>query len=141
MVGVSGKDSFKVSLKKTLTQNDGFKTLEIIKNAERGLGLATQKTIADIFVRDSVDEAHKMLGTDKIELSGYKWQAELPMFMGAGCAKFFDSVQQAIGQIQRKLQTQDYRGREHLIIIVRHAPDQWSEKEYFSVYQQDRQFL
>ena len=131
MVGVAGKDSYKVSLKKTLIQNDGFKTLEIVKNAEQALGLRTIRTTADIFVRDSIDEIQAMIKDTSYAMICNRSHEP----------KFFDTIEKTIGQIQRALQTQDYRNRDHLVVILRHAPNPWNNKEHFSVYSQDRQFL
>jgi hypothetical protein len=137
MVGVTGKDSFKVSLKKTITQNDGFKTIEIIKNAEQALGMKTQKTIADVFVRDSEQEMFAILKRNNPKY--FDFQSTFPMCEDSkGETKAFTSLDQALGGIQRKLQTQDYRNREHIVVVVRYAPSQWNKQEIFRVYSEAR---
>jgi hypothetical protein len=131
MVGVAGKDSFKVSLKKTLTQNEGFKTLEIIKNAEQGLGMKAVKTTADIFVRDSEDEMFAMLNRNNPK--NFDYQSTYSMCEShRATTKVYSSLEQAMGGIQRKLQTQDYQNREHLVVIVRYAKNAFFEEQYIA---------
>jgi hypothetical protein len=140
-VGMYGKETVEVTKRTTLTQNDGFKTLEIIKNADRLHGIDAEITTADIFVRDSMDDMWSML--DMLTPGHYDYKCTYSMVHGRhhSDTKFMKSEKECLGQIQRKMQTDDYRTRELLIVIVRHEPSQWCDHETFSVFCEDRASL
>lgn len=136
---IAGKDTLEISVQVTLTQNDGFKTLEIIKNKDKEHGLRTTTTIADIFTRDTLEDMFAMLRRNNPK--HHDFESCFSMCETRNGVKYFPTIEKAISDIQRKMQTQDYRGRELLIVIVRHQPNQWIKEECFSVYCEDRNIL
>lgn len=136
---IAGEGTLKISVEITLTQNDGFKTLQIIKNKDREHGYKTTTTIADIFTRDNLEDMFAMLRRNNP--NHWNFECCFSMCETRKGVKYFKTIEKAISDIQRKMQTQDYRGRELLIVIVRHQPDQWIKEEYFSVYCEERDIL
>ena len=136
---IAGKDTLKISVQVTLTQNEGFKSLEIINNKDKEHGYATTTTIADIFTRNTLEDMFAMLRRNNP--NQYDFESCFSMCETRNGVKYFKTIEKAISDIQRKMQTQDYRGRELLIVIVRHQPNQWIKEEQFSVYCEDRKSL
>jgi len=129
---IAGKGTKEISVNVKLTQNDGFKTLEIVKNKNEEHGLKSTRTICDIFTRDTMQEMFEILKRNNPK--HWDYQNTFSMCETRRHTKYFPTLEKAIGGVQRAMQTQDYRGRELLVVIVKHQPDQWNKEESFSVY-------
>ena len=101
----------KSTMTKTLVQNDGFQTLTISRQYQfKQLNHGGENvadfitTVADIFVQD-ID---KVCLPEEVVRYGNIFER----------GHFFKSLKHAMNALPRKLQTADFRGREHILQLV-----------------------